>query len=297
MTVRQAPVPSHVRGGISVDPVQLPGTHCVPAAQKRQAPAPLHTPSRPHDVAAVPTHWVATTGAVPLGTFEQVPSAVASAHVLHVPLHALSQQRPCAQKPELHSPAAVHVAPIGLSEQPLPLQMFGATQCASIEQLFLQTPFVVSHWNARQDCVVAAAQTPAPSHSCGGLYVDPVHDAATHCVPVTCLRHAPAPLHVPSLPQVDATAAGHWLATTGGAPAATGEHVPVPQLMHVPVHAELQHTPCTQKPDAQSDPTPDGHRPPMGILPQLMATHVLPVTHSLVIVHDVRQAVPDVAQV
>lgn len=68
-------------------------------------------------------------------------------------------------------------------------------------------------------------------------------------------------------------------------------------VMHVPVQAELQQTPCTQKPEAQSAPTPDGHRPPMGILPQLMATHVLPVTHSLVIVHDVRHVVPDVAHV
>jgi len=290
-------VPSQLRAGISVDPVQLPATHCVPAAQKRQAPAPLHTPSRPHVVAAVPKHWLAATGAVPLGTFEQVPSAVASAHVLHVPVHAVSQQRPCAQKPELHSAAAVHVAPIGLSEHVVPLQMFGDTQCASVEHVLRQMPAVVSHWNATQDCVVAAAQAPAPSQSCGGLYVDPVHDAATHCVPITCLRQAPAPLHVPSLPQVDAAAAGHWPATTGGAPAETGEHVPVLHAMHVPVHAVLQHTPCTQKPDAQSVPTPDGHRPPMGILPQLMATHVLPVTHSLVAAHVVRHAVPAAAHV
>lgn len=73
--------------------------------------------------------------------------------------------------------------------------------------------------------------------------------------------------------------------------------MPVPHVMHVPVQAELQHTPCTQKPDAQSDPTPEGHRPPMGILPQLMATHVLPVTHSLVVAHVVRHVVPDVAHV
>jgi hypothetical protein len=169
VTVRQAPVPSQVRGGINVDPVQLPGTHSVPAAQYRQAPVPLHTPSRPQDVIAVPTHWLATTGAVPLGTFEHMPSAVASAQVLQVPLHALSQQRPCAQKPELHSLAIVHVAPSGLSEQVVPLQMLGATQCASLEQVFRQMPIVVSHWNAWHDCVVAAAQAPAPSHSCGGL--------------------------------------------------------------------------------------------------------------------------------
>ena len=130
---------------------------------------PLHTPSRPHAVAAVATHWLAATGAVPLGTLEHVPSAVASAHVLHVPVHAVSQQRPCAQKPELHSAAAVHVPPIGLSEQVVPLQMFGATHCASAEQVFLQMPAVVSHWNAPHDCVVAVAHAPAPSHSWGGL--------------------------------------------------------------------------------------------------------------------------------
>ena len=93
----------------------------------------------------------------------------------------------------------------------------------------------------------------------------------------------------PRTVQNDAAATAHWPATTGAAPAETGEHVPVLQVMHVPVHAELQHTPCTQKPDAQSEFTPDGHRPPMGILPQLMATHVLPVTHSLLVAHVVRQ--------
>ena len=33
VTVRHAPMPSQVRAGIRVDPVQLPATHCVPAAQ------------------------------------------------------------------------------------------------------------------------------------------------------------------------------------------------------------------------------------------------------------------------
>jgi hypothetical protein len=112
-----------------------------------------------------------------------------------------------------------------------------------------------------------------------------------------CFRHAPAPLHIPSLPHIAAGVDVHWPATTGGSPAATGEQVPVLQVVHVPVQAVLQQMPSTQKPDAQSVPTPDGHGPPIGILPQLMAVHVLPDVHSLVAEHVVRQLVPDVAQV
>lgn len=102
---------------------------------------------------------------------------------------------------------------------------------------------------------------------------------------------------MPSSPQLDAAAATHWLATTGGAPAPIGEHVPTVPVsvhdMHVSsVHARLQHTPCTQKPEAQSDPIPDGHAPPIGILPQLMFTHVFPDVHWLVIMQSRRHAVP-----
>jgi hypothetical protein len=301
VTVRHTPVPSQVRAGVMVEPVHVPGLHSVPFAQKRQVPFMPHIPSRPQSVAAVAGHWLATTGAVPAGTLEQVPSAVDSAQVLHAVLHAVSQQRPWAQNPELHSAVVVHVAPSGLSEHLLPLQMFGATQCASVVQLFRQMPIAASHWNAMHDCVVAAAQAPAALHSCGGVYVEPVHDPATHCVPGTCRRHAPEPLHVPSRPQVEGSALTHWLATTGAAPAPTGEQVPtVPVSAHdmqVPVQAALQQTPCAQKPDAQSDPRPDGQAPPIGILPQLMATQVFPDVHSLVAPHIVRHAVPDVAHV
>jgi hypothetical protein len=114
-------------------------------------------------------------------------------------------------------------------------------------------------------------------------------------VPLTNLRHAPAPLQVPSLPQVDAAAATHCAATSGGSPAAIGEHVPTLPLteqdMHVPVQAELQQTLLTQKFDAQSELMPDGQEPPIGIFPQLMATQVLPATQSAAeVVQEVLQA-------
>ena len=115
--------------------------------------------------------------------------------------------------------------------------------------------------------------------------------AAAHDVPLAYLRHAPAPLQVPSLPHVVAAAIGHCDATSGGSPGAIGEHVPtLPASEHdmqVPVQALLQQTLLTQKLDAQSEFTPDGQVPPIGILPQLMVTQVLPVVQSAaVVVHD-----------
>jgi hypothetical protein len=48
VAVWQVPVPLHDRADVSVDPVQLAVAHVVPAAYRRQAPAPSHVPSRPH---------------------------------------------------------------------------------------------------------------------------------------------------------------------------------------------------------------------------------------------------------
>ena len=148
--------------------------------------------------------------------------------------------------------------------------------------------------------MVAALQTPAPSQTRAETAVVVLeHIAAAHCVPLTCFRHAPPPLHVPSLPHVAAAAAGHCDATSGGLPGAIGEHVPTLPAsehdMHVPVHALLQQTLLTQKPEAQSEFRPDEHVPPIGIFPQLMLVQVLPVVHWVVAVQVVRHAaVPQV---
>jgi hypothetical protein len=61
----------------------------------------------------------------------------------------------------------------------------------------------------------------------------------------------PAPLHMPSLPQVLAADATHWLAgTSGGIPAGIGVHVPsVPasaQDWQAAEHPVLQQRPCSQ---------------------------------------------------
>ncbi len=296
VTVRQTPAPSHVRCGVSVDPVHVAAAHCVPVAQNRHAPAPLHIPSVPHVAAAVVPHCDAGVGAVPLATLLHVPTLPVIAHDLHVPVHAWLQQTPCAQKPESHSFAIVHAVPIGLSVQVLALQMLGATQSvAAVVQVVRHAFAVVSQVYLPHKVGAAAPQTPAPSHVRDDKAVVAfVHIGPAHCVPLTCLRHAPAPLQVPSLPHVDAAAAGHCDATSGGSPGPIGEHVPTLPVsehdMQVPVQAMLQQTLLTQKFDAQSEFTPDGQGPPIGIFPQLMATQVLPATQSAAeVVHEVLQ--------
>ena len=194
------------------------------------------------------------------------------------------QQYPCAQKPESHSVAIVHAVPVGFNVQLPALQMLGATQSASAVHVVRHAVPPVLQVYFPHEPVVGAAHAPAPSHRRAGVNVEPLQVAAAHTVLLTYLRQAPAPLQVPSLPQVDAAAIGHCDATRGAAPAAIGEHVPTLPASehdtHVPVQAMLQQMLFTQFPDWQSVPTPDGHEPPIGILPQLMATQVLPVVQS-----------------
>jgi hypothetical protein len=252
-------------------------------------------PSVPQVVAAVVAHWVAGVGAVPFATLLQVPTLPVIAHDLHVPVHAWLQQYPWAQRPESHSLAIVHAVPVGFSVQVPALQMLGETQSASAVQVVRHAAPAASHWYFPHALVVAAAHTPAPSQSRADVNVEPVQLAATHWVPTGYLRHAPAPLQLPSFPHVVAAAIGHCDATSGGSPAAIGEHVPTLPVsehdMQVPVHALLQHTLFTQKPDAQSLFSPDEHVPPIGILPQLMAVQVFPdVQSAAVVVHDVLHA-------
>jgi hypothetical protein len=247
----QTPAPSHVRWGVSVDPVHVAAPHCVVAAQKRQAPAPLHIPSVPHVVDTVVAHCVAGVGAVPLATLLHVPTLPVIAHDLHVPVQALLQQKPWAQKPESHSVASVHAVPIGLSVQLPVLQMFGATQSASAVQLALQALAVASQTYFPHGRTVAAAHIPAPSQLRAESPVVPfMHIGPAHCVPVVYLWQPPAPSQVPSLPQVDAAAVGHCDATSGVEPAASGEHVPtLPVIEHdtqVVLQALLQQMLLTQ---------------------------------------------------
>ena len=199
------------------------------------------------------------------------------------------QQTPCAQKPESHSAAVVQVAPIAFRLQALALQTLGEAQSVLAMQVVLHALAVLSQTYLPHGSTVAAAHVPAPSQlRRESAVVAFMHAGPAHCVPLMYLRHPPAPSQVPSLPQVDAAAIGHCDATSGAPPAAIGEQVPTLPVseheVHVPVQAVLQQTLLTQNPDAQSVPAPDGHDPPIGILPQLMLTQVLPAVQSAAVV-------------
>jgi hypothetical protein len=97
-------------------------------------------------------------------------------------VHALAQQTPCAQKPELHSAPAPHVAPIGFLPQLMLLQLFGDVQSVLDEQLVRQA-LLVPHWYGSHADGVDVRQVPVPLHVRAGVKLEPVQRAAAQVVP------------------------------------------------------------------------------------------------------------------
>jgi hypothetical protein len=126
--VRQTPAPSQVRAGVNVVPAQVDATQVVPMAYRRQVPEPSQKPSVPHEAAPWSPHWF--SGSWPAGTAVHVPTLPVSAHDWQVPVQAVAQQKPCAQKPELHSAAAPQAAPMGFLPQLPVMQVLGDVQSA-----------------------------------------------------------------------------------------------------------------------------------------------------------------------
>ena len=151
---------------------------------------------------------------------------------LHVPVQAELQQTPWTQNVETHSAPAEQVEPGGFLPQLPLMQVLGDTQSAFVAQT---TPhaLVVPHLNGSHMEFVPALQSPLPSQVPADVSFDPVHDGGMHCVPADHCSQAPAPLHLPSFPQVDIVAIGHWLAAAGAWPAAIAVQVPC-----VPVSAQ-----------------------------------------------------------
>ncbi len=132
--------------------------------------------------ALLAAHWVVGFGAWPLGTGVQVPGVPVSAQDMQVPVQAVLQQTPCAQKPDWQAVPAVQAEPGGSLPQLLLVQEFGETQSVLVLQVVLQAP--VPHWNGSHICVVAVRHAPAPSQVCARVSVEPVHEAAfPHDVP------------------------------------------------------------------------------------------------------------------
>jgi hypothetical protein len=93
----QVPKPSQVLAAVSVEPLQLPGAHSLPATYRRQAPAPSQVPSSPQLVDGISAHW--SRGSSPAGTDMQVPSLPGTLQLTQVPVHAPAQQTPSTQNP------------------------------------------------------------------------------------------------------------------------------------------------------------------------------------------------------
>jgi hypothetical protein len=139
-----------------------------------------------------------------------------------------------------------------LGAQTLPRQMFGERQSAFAVHVVLHA--VGPQTNGVQFDVDTVWHVPVPLQVRAGVAVDPVQLAPTQVVPATYRRHAPAPLQVPSLPQLAAPASVHWL--SGSAPLGTLVQAPsvpaIAQDLQVPVHAVAQQMLCAQMPLAQS---------------------------------------------
>jgi hypothetical protein len=112
----------------------------VPLTYRRQPPLPSQVPSVPQVAAPASVHWF--NGSWPAGTVEQVPPVPVRAHDRQVPVQAVLQQTPCAQKPLLHSVPPAHAAPSGLSPQLDAVQTFPLVQSALVVQVASQLPAV-----------------------------------------------------------------------------------------------------------------------------------------------------------
>jgi hypothetical protein len=114
-------------------------------------------------------------------------------------VHAVLQQTPSAQKPDVHSVAAAQVAPLALPTQAPPVHLRPATQSVSAAQVVLHAAVVGSQRYGAQGVVVAGVHAPVVEHvDALAAVAVPTHAAGAHVVPLVVTRHAPVPLQTPS---------------------------------------------------------------------------------------------------
>src|SRR6185312_26693 len=117
------------------------GAHSVPVGYRWQPPAPSQVPSVPQDDACWSTQTPCGSPA-PSGTGAQVPSEVDSAQLRQLPVQAVAQQTPSAQKPLPHSVPAEQGWPSALGPQLPFTQLCPAMQSLSVAQWLTQALFV-----------------------------------------------------------------------------------------------------------------------------------------------------------
>jgi hypothetical protein len=246
-------------------------------------------PSVPHVDAAVATQVFDGSGA-PAGTSAQVPIAPGSVQDLHAPAQAVAQQTPCAQKPESHSTAAEHEAPlVFLPHELCASHTLGGTQAASLVHAEKQR--VPLQAKGAQASDGGATHCPVLLHAEAGVKTLESQLSPAQGVPALYLRQLPAPSQTPSVPQV----AAPWSAQVprgSAAPAGTGVQRPIadgsPQDRQAPWHASAQQTPSTQKVLAHSPPVTQVW--PFCLGPQLPATQAWPAWQSASEAHLVLHA-------
>jgi hypothetical protein len=281
----QVPLPSQARGRVATLPEHEPARHDVPAGCRRQPPAPSHVPSVPQVEAAVTAH-TPLGSTVPLATGAQVPRLPVRLHARQDVQDAVPQHTPSTQLPLTHSGPAPQEAPRGFRVPHWPEAVShpaGATQSAEAAHVFLQAFALPSHMYGAHGWVVPATHVPLPSHieARVSVLVPAGHAAGAHIVPLACLRQAPAPSQVPSLPQEASLCRGQ-LPRGSGMPAGTLAHEPrapgTLQAWHGPQVMARQQTPSVQLPLAQSEAR--AQVAPSGFSVHDPATHTLGATQS-----------------
>jgi hypothetical protein len=117
---------------------------------------------------AGPAFWQVLVGSgSPLATGAHVPGVAASAHDRHVPVQAVRQQTPCAQKPEAHSAPSAQVAPGDFRPHDPFVHTAGVAQSASAAHVALQT--WAPHRKGKHDVAGGVTQRPAPSQLAPGV--------------------------------------------------------------------------------------------------------------------------------
>ena len=287
--VTHRPAPSHVDADVDALAAHIAPLHVMPFAYFWHAPA-WHRPFVPQVAAPWFLHSPAGSAA-PVATFVHFPIVPARPHDWQDPLHALSQQKPCAQNPDWHSFAAEHALPVGFGPHEPFVQTFGATQFAFVEQAVKHAaPLQV---NGLQAIVAGATQRPVALHVDAGLKTLAAHDCPAQIVPTLYFAQPPAPSHRPFVPHEAAFMSTH--APRGSTlSAAMSVHFPgadaSAQLRQAPAQAVLQQRPSTQFFEAHSPAV--AQLWPSAFGPHEPATQTCPFSQSALVTHAAVHVIP-----
>jgi hypothetical protein len=196
---------------------------------------------------------------------------------MQVPVQAVPQQTPCAQRPLWHSVACWQTAPMGLRPHEPALQYWPAAQSASAVQADSQAP--APQMKGKQETGAGVLQLPAPSHVPPPVKLPPGIGQLALPQAVPCWYFWQAPdWHLPSVPHE----AAPWSVQT-----AAGSGWPVATLVQRPSEPAsaqekqgseqvvAQQIPCAHCPDWHSAPAEQNA--PFGLGPHEPWTQLFPL--------------------